>query len=66
MELGVMVPGPNEVGYYRVPDKNMDASSNRQDANRARIGIKEIGPYKGAWCAASNDLNPWLEVAFGE
>ncbi|XP_078669286.1 uncharacterized protein LOC144910271 isoform X2 [Branchiostoma floridae x Branchiostoma belcheri] len=32
---------------------------------RARLnGVWETGGYAGAWCAATNDNNPWIQVKF--
>ena len=53
---------------YAISDAHISASS-EFDADHAaiqgRLGFKATGSKAGAWSAARNDANPWLQIDLG-
>ena len=67
-ELGVSAEKPKGSKRVRIPDDHMTASSSLDKyhaAFRGRMGLKAIGPWQSAWCAGSDDDNPYLQIQFG-
>ena len=55
-----------------IPDRNISASSvypsspvEKHDAAYGRLHFRRGNGRVGAWCAATNDQNQWLQVDFG-
>lgn len=49
----------------KITDSQISASSRYNDFGSARMGRLHNQEGSGAWTAATNDANPWLQVNFG-
>ena len=50
----------------QVPDSSMTASSVACSAQSARLHGNPLNGKQGAWCAAANNVDQWLQVDFGK